>query len=271
MYHNLTPPELLLPHLPEVARLTAIGQRHLHDLAASRAVDLAVGVSHYNTADLQRAGFAKTATLPLPVDLTRLLAPSNPVLEAELSRTPMPTFITVGRVAPNKRIDDFLKSAAYYLRYISPEARFIVIGGTRGLEAYVDALVELHGELQLDSRVTFTGKVSLADLVTYYRHATAYVCTSAHEGFCVPLLEAMALEVPIVARRAAAIPETLGDAGVLVDSTDPAAWAEMLGMLAHDIELRETLQARGARRVAEFDTETVLDEWMRLLAPTDTR
>ena len=270
VYHNLTPPELLLPHLPEVARLTALGRRQLGELAGSGTVDLAIGVSHYNTADLVQAGFANTTTLPLPLDLSRLRAPVNPVLNTELGRTPMPTFITVGRVAPNKRIEDFLKAAAYYLRYVSPEARFIIVGGTRGLEAYVDPLIELHGELKLDSRVSFARKVSLSDLITYYRNATAYVCTSAHEGFCAPLLEAMALDVPIVARPAAAIPETLGNAGILVDSDDPAVWAETLGMLAHDRTLRESLIARGRRRAADFDTDVVLDRWIEALAPGAT-
>ena len=265
VYHNLTPPELLLPHCPEIARLTALGRRQLHDLAASGAVDLAIGVSRYNTTDLDETGFGATTTLPLPIDLTSLRGPTNPVLEAELGRPPTPTFVTVGRVAPNKLIEDFIKIAAYYLRYVSPEARFLIVGGTRGLESYLDALVELHGELRLDGRVAFTGKVSTLDLITYYRNASAYLCTSAHEGFCAPLLEAMTAGVPIVARPATAIPETLGGAGVLVDSDDPAAWAEMLGLIAGDAELRASLATAGRRRVRDFDTDAVLDRWVAAL------
>jgi glycosyltransferase involved in cell wall biosynthesis len=265
VYHNLTPPELLVAHCPQIARLTALGRRQLGALARSGIVDLAIGVSEYNTRDLVETGFRKTATLPLPIDLGRLSGPGDPVLEAELARTPMPTFITVGRVAPNKRIEDFLKIAAYYLRYVSPEARFLIVGGTRGLEPYLDALVELHGDLQLDQRVRFTGKVSLAGLISYYRAATAYVCTSAHEGFCAPLLEAMSSGVPIVARRAAAVPETLGGAGVLIDDGDPAAWAEMLRLVAADAELRGRLVELGARRVRDFDSERVLERWVRAL------
>lgn len=269
VYHNLTPPDLLLPHCPEIARLTALGRRQLDELARSGAIDLAIGVSRYNTDELERAGFGDTATLPLPLDLSRLQVPSNPVLESELDSPPMPTFITVGRVAPNKRIEDFIKIAAYYLRYISPEARFLIVGTTRGLEPYVDALVELHGQLKLDGRVSFTHKVSLADLVTYYRGATAYVCTSAHEGFCAPLLEAMTLGAPIVARRATAIPETLGGAGVLVDSEDPAVWAEMLHVVATNKHLSSSLIRLGGERAAYFETDTVLDRWVEMLAPGD--
>ncbi len=268
-YHNLTPPQLLLPHCPDIARLTALGRQQLQDLAAAGTVDLAIGVSEYNTHDLRETGFSSTATVPLPIDLGRLEGPTNPVLEAELAANPLPTFITVGRVAPNKRVEDFIKTAAYYLRYISPEARFLIIGSTGGLEPYLDALIELHGDLKLDGRVRFVQHVSLADLITYYRHATAYVCTSAHEGFCAPLLEAMTLDVPIVARRAAAIPETLGNAGIMVDADDPAAWAEILHALVGDDELRERLVGLGAERVRYFDSTRVLNQWVAIVTPGD--
>jgi len=153
VYHNLTPPELLLPWCPELARLTALGRRQLEALSDSGRVDLAVGVSRFNARDLQGAGFPPeaTATAPLFVDLARFEEPPAPVLEDELSRSDMPLFLTVGRVAPNKRIEDFLKLAAYYLRWVSPRARFAVVGGTRGLEAYVDRLAALRTELGLDA------------------------------------------------------------------------------------------------------------------------
>lgn len=265
VYHNLTPPDLLLPHCPDIARLTAIGRQQLEQLAVSGVVDHAVGVSQYNTDDLSRTGFASTATLPLPMALERLRGATNPVLEAALAANPMPTFLTVGRVAPNKRIEDFIKAAAYYLRYVSPEARFLIVGGTRGLETYLDALIDLHGDLELDQRVKFVHHVSLSDLITYYRAATVYVCTSEHEGFCAPLLEAMTLGVPIVARRAAAIPETLGGAGILVESDDPANWAEMLHLVATDPALRSALTGLGDRRVADFQTDEVLGLWVTAL------
>lgn len=265
IYHNLTPPDLLAEHSPQIARLTALGRRQLAGLAASGRVDLAIGVSGYNSDDLRETGFRNVATLPLPLDLNRLQGTSNPVLDAELARAPLPTFVTVGRLAPNKRIEDFLKVAAYYLRYISPEARFVIVGGTRGLEPYLDALVELHGELGLDGRVTFAGKVSLPDLISYYRAAAVYLCTSAHEGFCAPVLEAMAADVPVVARRAAAVPETLAGAGILMESNDPAAWAETLAAIGDDDDLRRDLVARGRQRVADFEPGVVLDRWADLL------
>jgi glycosyltransferase involved in cell wall biosynthesis len=265
VYHNLTPPQQLLPYCPEIARLTALGRRQLEWLAAQSCVDLAIGVSAYNTRDLEKVGFSSTRTVPLLVDFRHLDIPSNTVLAAELARDAAPTFLTVGRVAPNKRIEDFLKAAAYYLRYISPRARFLVVGGTRGLEPYVASLAKLQSELELDARVRLVGHVPLEDLVTYYRAASVYVCTSTHEGFCAPLLEAMTFDIPIVARRAAAIPETLGDAGILVSSEDPADWAEMLHVVLEDDALRNRLSESGRARILAFDPATVAERWVRTL------
>jgi glycosyltransferase involved in cell wall biosynthesis len=265
VYHNLTPPEQLLPYCPEVARLTAMGRLQLEWLAAQGCVDLAIGVSAYNTRDLEAAGFSSTTTVPLLVDLRHLDVPSNVVLAAELERDPAPTFLTVGRVAPNKRIEDFLKAATYYLRFVSPRARFLIVGGTKGMEPYLASLTKLQSKLELDARVRLVGRVSLEDLVTYYRAASVYLCTSTHEGFCAPLLEAMKFDVPIVARRAAAIPETLGDAGVLVDTNDPADWAEMLHAVLTDEAMRDRLSRSGQTRLAAFDPAAVADRWVRTL------
>lgn len=264
VYHNLTPPELLLPFCPDIARLTSAGRDQLQWLAATGKVDLAIGVSGYNTADLEATGFARTATLPLSIDLGRYEVEPDRVLTERLQEAP-PIFLTVGRVAPNKRIEDILRFAAYYLRHIEPNAWFLIVGGTRGLEPYYDALVELHAELGLDHRVRFLGRVSHEDLVALYRAASVYLCTSLHEGFCAPLLEAMHFGVPILARAAAAVPETLGGAGVLFEEPDPAAVAEMLHLMATDEPLRARLRDLGRARVADFSPERVTAAWVEAL------
>ncbi len=264
VYHNLTPPELLAPYCPEVARLTAAGRRELARLAESGRVELAIGVSEYNAADLRRAGFSRVAALPLPMDLARFDAPGDPALDALLRRAPR-IFLTVGRVAPNKRLEDLLRVAAYYLRHVDPAAWFVIVGGSRGLEGYADALARLHRRLGLDERVRFTGKVAHAELVSWYRHASVYLCTSEHEGFCAPLLEAMACGVPVLARAAAAVPETLADAGVLFDDADPAALGEMLHLLATDEALRARLRDRARARVAAFAPARVTGRWLETI------
>ncbi len=265
VYHNLTPPELLLPLCPEVARLTKVGRDQLIELARSDRVDLAIGVSNYNTADLRSVGFSRTTTLPLPIDLARYDVDSGPVLAEQLA-WPGQVFITVGRLSPNKRIEDFLRVAAYYTRFIHPSSRFYVAGGGKGMGAYTTALVDLFRQLELNNRVVLLGRVSHRDLVTLYRAADAYLCTSAHEGFCAPLIEAMHFGVPILARHAAAIPETLGDAGVTYTGDDPAGVAEALSVLADDQILRTQLRRNAKRRIEHFAPDAVIPRWTRTLA-----
>lgn len=264
VYHNLTPPEMLAPFAPEVARLTAAGRDEIAWLAASGRVELAIGVSRTNTADLERMGFGATATLPLPVDLRRYDAPPDEILAARLERVPR-LFLTVGRIAPNKRLEDFLQTAAYYQRYIEPGAWFVAVGGNRGLERYYDALMDLAAELGLDERVRFTGRVPHADLIAWYRAADAYLCTSVHEGFCAPLLEAMHFGLPILARAAAAVPETLGAAGLTFADFDAPTVAETLHVLATDVPLRRRLAARASERLDRFLPHAVAGRWVRQL------
>lgn len=264
VYHNLTPPAQLLPWCPEVAGLTAAGRDELQALAASGAVDLAIGVSAYNTADLDATGFTRTTTLPLPLNVHRYDVEQDTVLAARLRSAP-PYVLSVGRIAPNKRLEDLLRAAAYYLRHVEPDTNFFIVGGHRGLEAYYEALLALHAELGLDDRVRFLGRVQHRELVTLYANAGAYLCTSTHEGFCAPLLEAMHFGVPILARAAAAVPETLGGAGVLFDEPEPAALAEMLHVLVADAELRARLSQRGRARLDAFAPDRVNRRWVDTL------
>ncbi|HJO04605.1 MAG TPA: glycosyltransferase [Acidobacteriota bacterium] len=265
VYHNLTPPEMLLPTSPEVARLTMVGRDQLVELARSNGVDLAIGVSEYNTEDLRRVGFSRTTTLPLPIDLERYDVESEPVFAEQLA-WPGQVFITVGRLAPNKRLEDFLRVAAYYNRHVHSSSYFYIAGGGQGSEGYTTALMDLYYELDLINRVVFLGRVSHRDLVTLYRAADVYLCTSAHEGFCAPLVEAMHFGVPILARHSTAIPETLGNAGVTYSHDDPARIAEALRVLSHDQPLRTRLQHNARRRVAYFSPSVVIPRWISALA-----
>lgn len=261
VYHNLTPPELLLPFCPEVAELTARGAVELNELAVSGRIEVAIGVSDFNCAGLRAAGFENPRTLPLALDLSQYDVESDPIVAAQQAASPT-TFLTVGRIAPNKRLESFVRAAAYYVDHIDPHAQFVIIGSDRGLERYSDALAELATGLRLDGRLRWSGRVPLADLVAWYRSADVYMCTSEHEGFCAPLLEAMYFGVPILARHAAAIPETLGEAGLTFENDNPATLAEMMHLLATDAPTRERLIANGRQRVAMFAPETVIQRWL---------
>jgi glycosyltransferase involved in cell wall biosynthesis len=118
----------------------------------------------------------------------------------------------------------------------------------------------------LNERFVFTGPVPDEDLAVYYRHAAVYVSLSEHEGFCAPLVEAMATDVPILAYAAAAVPETLGGAGVQFAPKDLEYAAELLGALAFDDGLRSHVIAGQRRRLADFGEERIERELAALIS-----
>jgi glycosyltransferase involved in cell wall biosynthesis len=159
----------------------------------------------------------------------------------------------VGRVAPNKRHDDLLRLAACWKRFISPDLRLVLVGKGPRTRGYADALQSLMYELGFTAaEVVFTGHVTHRELLACYATAHVFVSMSEHEGFGVPLVEAMLMDVPILARRAAAVPHTLGPAGVSFGDEPLDEVAEMAHRLATDPVLRAGVIAGQRRRLAAF-------------------
>jgi len=250
-YHNITPASFFAPYAPELFRLAALGRRELQSLAGR--VDLALGDSEFNREELEALGFAPTGVLPIAVDTDRITrAPRRPALEKILGDG-LINILFVGRIVPNKRIEDHIRLAEIYKRYVDSYYRFIFVGRHDGVPAYYAQVRALISELRmLPDRFWFTGPVPDEDLGAFYRWADAYVSLSEHEGFCVPLVEAMAADVPILAYAAGAVPETLGGAGLLFAPKDLEVAAEMLGMLVYDRPLRARVLDGQRRRLADF-------------------
>jgi glycosyltransferase involved in cell wall biosynthesis len=250
-YHNITPASFFAPYDPELFRLAALGRRELRSLVGR--VDLALGDSEFNRRELDEMGFAPTGVFPIAIDLERIThAPRRPALERILGDG-LINFLFVGRIVPNKRIEDHIRLAEVYKRYVDAYYRFIFVGRYDGVPAYyaqIRALV--HEYDMLADRFWFTGPVPDADLAAFYRWADVYVSLSDHEGFCVPLVEAMAADVPVLAHAAGAVPETLGGAGMLLAPKDLEVAAELLAMLVYDRPVRDAVIAGQRRRLRDF-------------------
>ncbi|HSL20737.1 MAG TPA: glycosyltransferase [Vicinamibacterales bacterium] len=266
-YHNVTPPHFFAPYDAGLFRLALAGRRELATLVGK--VDLALGVSEFNRRELEEAGFERTGVMPLATDLRRITeAPRRPALEEVLDDV-LTNILFVGRIAPNKKIEDVVRLAEHYKRYVDAECRFIFVGKHDAVPRYyatVRALIERYR--MLPDRFIFTGPVPDEDLATYYRMADAYLSLSEHEGFCAPLLEAMAADVPVLAYSAAAVSETLGGAGLEFAPKDLEVGAELLGSLVFDEDVRERVLAGQRRRVRDFgDDRTMreLDRWLSTL------
>ncbi len=263
-YHNVTPAAYFAPYDPALFRLAALGREELGALVGH--VELALGDSAYNRQELDRLGFAPTGVFPIAVDTDRITRPAScPALE-EILDDGLVNFLFVGRIAPNKKIEDHIKLAEVYKRYIDAYYRFIFVGRYDVVPRYYAMIRGLMADFRLlHDRFIFTGPVPDHELAVYYRHAAVYVSLSEHEGFCVPLVEAMAADVPILAYSAAAVPDTLGGAGVQFAPKDLEVAAELLGELAFNDELRARIIAGQRERLADFGDARIIRELTSLL------
>jgi L-malate glycosyltransferase len=255
-YHNVTPAHFFASYAPPLFRLASIARQELAGLAA--AADLALGDSEYNRQELEELGFVRTGVLPIAVDTDRLTnAPRHPVLE-DILDDGLVNFLFVGRIAPNKKIEDHIRLAEQYKRYIDAYYRFIFVGRYDVVPQYYATIRALLSEYKmLEDRFVFTGPVPDVELAAYYRAASAYISLSEHEGFCVPLVEAMAMDVPVLAYSATAVPDTLGGAGLQFAPKDLEYAAELLGMLAFDESPREEILAGQRRRLMDFGDHVI--------------
>ena len=258
-YHNITPAHFFANYAPEIFRIAALGRDDLATLATR--TDLALGDSEFNRRELAQLGFPNTGVLPIALDLARLTGASrHPVLEKMLGDG-LTNFLFVGRVVPNKRVDDIIRLAEVYKRYIDANYRFIFVGRTDGVPRYHATVRALIAEFDmLPERFLFPGAVSDWELAAYYRTASVYLSLSEHEGFCVPLLEAMACDVPVFAYDCTAVGETLGGAGVCWSPKDLELAAELLGQLAFDPVMRARVVAGQRERLMDFSEARLVEQ-----------
>jgi glycosyltransferase involved in cell wall biosynthesis len=272
LHHNVTPPEFFVPWDPEMVRICALGREQVAGLRGD--VDLALADSEFSRRELEEMGFARTGVLPIFLDLERYREPPSPVLLRQLDdeRT---NLLFVGRLAPNKRQEDLIRLASLYKRFISPAVRLVLVGryprratghGEPLRAHYLDALQALAYEEGLTpEEVMFAGHTDHADLLACYAAADVFVSMSEHEGFGVPLVEAMLMGVPVLARRAAAVEWTLGEGGVTFEGRDLAGVAEMARLLATGGDLRSKVLAAQERRLSAFTPAAVAGDLRRFI------
>jgi glycosyltransferase involved in cell wall biosynthesis len=246
VYHNITPAHFFLGFHAHLAGLCHHGRREL--AAFAERSELALGDSEYNRQELEQAGFARTGVLPIVLDLSLYDRPPSPVVR-RLYDDGRTNVLFVGRVIPNKKIDDLIRTFAVFQKWVQPHSRLLLVGDSRGFERYFDRLQELVRELRVDE-VVFTGQVDDQELYAYYRLADAFLCLSEHEGFCVPLQEAMHFGLPVIAYETGAVRETLHGGGLLLQDKSPALVAELLERVTHGGDLRRAVLASQAKAVA---------------------
>jgi glycosyltransferase involved in cell wall biosynthesis len=270
VYHNITPPQYFVGVHRILARQCFRGRRELR--AYSSRCDLALGDSRFNCHDLEALGFPRTAVLPVVPDFSHL--DHEPLrFVAEQFDDDWTNILFVGRVIPNKRIEDLIRFFHAYHTTWNPRSRLLIVGVFSQFERYFAALAHLVAELDL-SCVHFVGHVSDAELVAYYEVADLFLCASEHEGFCVPIVEAFYKQVPVLAYAATAVPDTMDGAGVLFDDREPARVAAMMDAVLSNVRLQDAIvdgQIEAVKRLRARDFESTLLAFVRQILSSPRR
>lgn len=263
IYHNITPAPFFQAFDNRVT--ASLDEARAGLRATLPRVDACWAVSEYNAAELRALGRADTRVLPLVFSPATEQPPPDPRIRDRFA-VPMTNILFVGRIAPNKGIEDLLPAFDHYHRVFNRRSRLIVVGSERSAWRYAVMLRLLAAQLGTPN-LYFESFASPAGLSAYYQAASLFVTLSRHEGYCLPLLEAMARGVPVLARRVGGVPEALGDAGVMVEAPDPGALAALMDELTRPTELRARVLAAQQARLAVLAKRDLETEIATLLAP----
>lgn len=263
LYHNITPSAYLRGVQEEVARSLERGREQARHLAT--IADLCMADSAYNAEEFREMGCPAVAVLPLVLDLQKLRRGVDQRQLKELADGKK-NILFVGRCVPNKRIEDVLYAFHYYQRFVQPDSRLILAGSYSGMESYYAYQLTVQRELGIRD-VVFTGSIRQEALNACYRAADLFLCMSEHEGFCIPVIESMVMEVPVMAYAAAAVPGTMDGAGVLFTEKRYDLIAEMMGRIVSDAPFRSAILAGQRDRIVRYEQRDLGAELQKHLAP----
>ena len=267
-YHNITPPHFLDPYCADFAAHCDLGRQQL-GLIARLDWDLFLSDSKYNMHELIASGADESKSFVVPPfhHVERLKKVGNGVPDVPGLGNGDFKVCTVGRIVPNKGHADLIAAFAIYHHDYNPHSKLLLIGKQEArLIRYTVMLQGMIRRLKLEDAVVFADNVSDRELKAYYDAADVFAITSEHEGFCVPLVEAMAMRVPIVAYTSTAVTETIGSAGIVWETRDPQLMAESIHAIATDQSVRKLLIEAGRRRYEQhFANQRIAEQLVHVL------
>ncbi len=255
IYHNITPGKFFTEYNESLAKLVDEGRNKLREL--KNVFECCIADSEYNKQDLIREGYTcPIVVLPILVPFEDYEQEPDADVLSRYQNDGWKNILFVGRIAPNKCQEDVIAAFAAYKKIYNSKSRLFIVGNYDGMEAYYDRLQRYVDILGVED-VIFTGHISFKAILAYYCLADVFLCMSEHEGFCVPLLEAMKFGIPIVAYSSTAIPYTLDGAGFLVPEKEPDLNAAIIDEVIVNSKLRDYLLKGQQQRLAYFKHETV--------------
>jgi glycosyltransferase involved in cell wall biosynthesis len=266
-YHNITPAHFFYRVNGEMARWLEEARR---DLALFAGKIPALAASPYNQQELGALGFKVIGVAPYILTSEQLESGAASAGAAKIrqrfDKSETIDWLFVGRLVPNKCIHDIIKTFYYYHAWMAPNSRLFLVGSGEGTESYLADLYHLVTRLGLDGAVIFAGHYAAADgLAAFYQMADVYLSMSEHEGFCIPLVEAMRFDIPVLAYASTGVPYTMGNAGVLFQRKEYPLIAEMVYEIIGDTSLRERLVTTQRARLDAFAPEKAREQFRACL------
>lgn len=259
IYHNITPPVFFNVDNPAASENCRKGLEDMKKVMKGRFTAY-LADSEFNKSNMVDMGYKADSidVIPVIVPFDDYKRTPDAAMVEKLSDG-VTNIVFVGRIAPNKKHEDIIRSYAYYKKHVNPKSRLILAGSANLSGIYYTDICEYIAALGVED-VVFPGHISFEEILAIYKTADVFLCMSEHEGFCVPLLEAMTFDVPVIAYDACAVPETLGGSGVVVDDKDPAFIAKVINELVTNSEMRETVINAQRERLKRYDYETIKKE-----------
>ena len=247
-YHNITPISLVGKWDGLLAAEVQLGRDQMARYAT--ICDHAICDSDFNKAELDHLGYESTETVPVLFDISDAIADKKTLDRLQRSRRGTQVLF-VGRIAPNKGHHD-LVGAVRTLRDIHQDDAHLHIVGTDGPPGYRRLLDKIVSHAGMRDHVTFHGSVTQEELIAHYQAADVFCCLSDHEGFCVPVIEAMHHGLPVIAYDCTAVGETVDDSGLLLRKKNSLIVASALNRVSTDERLVARLREAGRRRASDF-------------------
>ncbi len=257
VYHNITPPEFFRPYSRMAARATRIGYAEIEEMAG--VFDRCIADSEYNKQNLLEMGYeCEIDVCPIVIPFEDYDQEPDAETIAKYKDDGITNLLFVGRVAPNKKQEDIIRAFCVYQKEYNPKSRLFLVGSCGDdLKNYETRLKDYISKLGLEGKAFLTGHIPFKTILAYYRLADVFVCMSEHEGFCVPVPEAMHFGKPIVAYESSAVPETMGDGGLLVDTKDPYVVAAAINRVLTDEGLKKEILKAQQEKLVELSYEGV--------------
>ncbi len=263
IYHNITPPEFFRGYSAQLE--IAMQNGYLGTRQVMSCISHVMAVSEYNARSLREMGYTCPMTVrPILIPFSDYEREPNRDVMKRFSNDGFVNILFVGRIAPNKRQEDIIRAFAHYKKHFGVRSRLILVGNDRGLETYGELLRGYVRALGVDD-VIFAGHTDLPTLIAYYRVADVFLCMSEHEGFGVPLVEAMYFDVPIIAYNSSAVGETLGGSGILLDSKEPELVCRIIDRTVNDAAFRGGILEKQRARLADLSYGRVRESFVRQL------